>query len=110
MSMEVYAFFCCLFNTDYNFHSAAFKFFIKPSELQGAALGGRAYFPFKLHGFPVGFPYPPDAGALGKSGRRKGSPLSESLAYAIVQACLVGSTPDESGNPAFFRFEKMEWG
>ena len=85
-----------------------FKVLIMPSELRKKALGHDTYWPFQMHGFPVGFDYPANATILGQSGARK-NPIKNTISYAIIKACIVGEL-NEDGSRSFLRFERKDWG
>lgn len=61
-----------------------------------------------MHGFPIGFDYPANAGILGQSGSRN-NPIHNTISYAIIKACIVGE-PQDDGSRSFLRFEKKDWG
>src|SRR5712691_10911107 len=84
-----------------------FKVMITPSELRKKALGKDTYWPFQMHGFPIGFDYPANATILAQSGARK-NPINKTISYAIIKACIVGELNND-GTQSFLRFEKKEW-
>ncbi len=90
------------------FSKGNFKVLIAPSELRKKALGLDTYWPFQMHGFPIGFDYPANATILGQSGARK-NPIKNTISYAIIQACVVGEL-NEDGSRSFLRFERKDWG
>ena len=73
-SMAIY-YSVCVAQAHY-FSKGNIKVLITPSELQKKALGHDTYWPFQMHGFPVGFDYPANATILGQSGARK-NPIIE---------------------------------
>ena len=84
-----------------------FKVLIIPSKLRKKALGKDTYWPFQMHGFPIGFHYPANATILSQSGARK-NPINKTILYAIIKACIVGELNDD-GTQSFLRFEKKDW-
>ena len=85
-----------------------FKVLVTPSELRKKALGHDTYWPFQMHGFPIGFNYPANATILGQSGARK-NPIKNTISYAIIKACIIGEL-NEDGSRSFLRFERKDWG
>ena len=85
-----------------------FKVLITPRELRKKALGQDTYWPFQMHGFPVGFDYPENATILGQSGVRN-NPIKNTISYAIIKACIIGEL-HEDGTRSFLRFERKDWG
>jgi hypothetical protein len=94
--------------TPYHFRAGNFKVLIAPSELRKKALGNDTYWPFQMHGFPVGFDYPANATILGQSGARN-NPIKNTISYAIINACIMGELNDD-GSRSFLRFERKDWG
>ena len=90
------------------FSKGNFKVLITPSELRKKALGHDTYWPFQMHGFPIGVSYPANAAILGQSGARK-NPLKNTISYAIIKACIVGEL-NEDGSRSFLQFERKDWG
>lgn len=91
------------------FHLAGYTLLVEPAELQASALGKATYFAFNLTGWPPRFGYPNNAAEVGRSGGRN-KPPTESFAYAIIKACLVGTKVAGEDEPVFFKFEKVAWG
>jgi hypothetical protein len=85
-----------------------FKVIITPSELRKKALGKDTYWPFQMHGFPIGFDYPANATILAQSGARN-NPIKNTMAYAIIKACILGQLNDD-GSHSFLQFERKDWG
>jgi hypothetical protein len=81
---------------------------INPTELRKKALGKETYWPFQMHGFPIGFDYPANATILAQSGSRK-NPIKNTISYAIIKACIMGHL-NEDGSHSFLRFERKDWG
>jgi hypothetical protein len=81
---------------------------ITPSKLRRKALGKDTYWPFQMHGFPVGFAYPANATILGQSGARK-NPIQNTISYAIIEACILGES-NKDGSHSFLQFERKDWG
>jgi hypothetical protein len=81
---------------------------INPTELCKKALGKETYWPFQMHGFPIGFDYPANATILAQSGSRK-NPIKNTISYAIIKACIMGHL-NEDGSHSFLRFERKDWG
>ena len=92
----------------YHFSAGNFKVMITPSELRKKALGKDTYWPFQMHGFPIGFDYPANATILAQSGARK-NPIKNTISYAIIKACIMGEL-NSDGSRSFLQFEGKNWG
>lgn len=82
---------------------------VEAAELWASAGGFATYDAFHIVGFPPRFKYPDNATTIDKAGSRN-KPPKESLAYAIIKACMVGNTAPDSEEILFFRFEGTKWG